>query len=533
VSLYFIAVMSLLNIVFVVNFVATFVTVDITASIIESIWPQNISLYQQQQPEQHHSSSTKVVSLKKFIQEILRRSRTSYSTLQVSLFYIVRLRNKLIAKQQRQYQHLVKAQNPLLFHAAIAGGVSSVETFPPYLGSDFQSPPLSPVSDTFHQQQQQQHHYNNNNSNNNNTNNPIPFGNLLHVPTPLKQPFPQSLATPPPSATSPSTTGQYPQTLAYQQPQPHHVQPKVRATSFPVRVPSASHTLAQILQPQTQTQSQPQTQIHNQMQTQTQIQPLEERQSFDDSCKQSYNHHQLDQEYQHEPLPKVTQCGRRMLLASLIVATKYLQDRTYSNKAWSKISGLTLAEINETESAFLGLLDFELYVDVGAFGVWSGLVLERVRVMAASAAFLKAASMYRGHTASSDSASSCCASSASSGSGDINNSNAVHHQQEQHLHQIHQQHHYLKLHHHQEKQQLKQQRELEARLQCLVASRLDGRGSCLKRSLSVSALGLEEEQVHRGVEHFSNFTGVRKLEDGTVTLGGSGGGGSNTKRVRI
>ncbi|CAJ0829500.1 3967_t:CDS:2 [Entrophospora sp. SA101] len=33
-------------------------------------------------------------------------------------------------------------------------------------------------------------------------------------------------------------------------------------------------------------------------------------------------------------------CGRRMFLASLIIASKYLQDKNYSNTAWSKICGL-------------------------------------------------------------------------------------------------------------------------------------------------------------------------------------------------
>ncbi|CAG8837105.1 6857_t:CDS:2, partial [Cetraspora pellucida] len=42
-------------------------------------------------------------------------------------------------------------------------------------------------------------------------------------------------------------------------------------------------------------------------------------------------------------------CGRRMFLASLIIASKYLQDRNYSNSAWSKICGLSVKDINEIE----------------------------------------------------------------------------------------------------------------------------------------------------------------------------------------
>ncbi|CAJ0924033.1 3075_t:CDS:2 [Entrophospora sp. SA101] len=43
-------------------------------------------------------------------------------------------------------------------------------------------------------------------------------------------------------------------------------------------------------------------------------------------------------------------CGRRMFLASLIIASKYLQDKNYSNTAWSKICGLQVEEINMTSS---------------------------------------------------------------------------------------------------------------------------------------------------------------------------------------
>jgi hypothetical protein len=39
-------------------------------------------------------------------------------------------------------------------------------------------------------------------------------------------------------------------------------------------------------------------------------------------------------------LVRAKQCGRRMFLAALILSSKSLQDRNYSARAWSKISGL-------------------------------------------------------------------------------------------------------------------------------------------------------------------------------------------------
>ncbi|KAH8916975.1 hypothetical protein BT69DRAFT_1188185, partial [Atractiella rhizophila] len=55
-------------------------------------------------------------------------------------------------------------------------------------------------------------------------------------------------------------------------------------------------------------------------------------------------------------------CGRRMFLAALITASKFLQDRNYSNLAWSKISSLDVREININERAFLALLDYRLHI---------------------------------------------------------------------------------------------------------------------------------------------------------------------------
>jgi hypothetical protein len=57
---------------------------------------------------------------------------------------------------------------------------------------------------------------------------------------------------------------------------------------------------------------------------------------------------------------RALQCGRRMFLAALILASKYLQDRNYSARAWSKISGLKVCEINTNEMAFLEAVNWKL-----------------------------------------------------------------------------------------------------------------------------------------------------------------------------
>ncbi|KAI8323678.1 hypothetical protein GQ54DRAFT_250674, partial [Martensiomyces pterosporus] len=56
-------------------------------------------------------------------------------------------------------------------------------------------------------------------------------------------------------------------------------------------------------------------------------------------------------------------CGRRMFVAALISASKFMFDRTYSNRAWNKITKLPLAQISDMERAFLDMIDYRLYVD--------------------------------------------------------------------------------------------------------------------------------------------------------------------------
>ncbi|BGP16327.1 hypothetical protein JCM10213_009170 [Rhodosporidiobolus nylandii] len=74
-------------------------------------------------------------------------------------------------------------------------------------------------------------------------------------------------------------------------------------------------------------------------------------------------------------------CGRRMFLAALISASKYLQDRNYSNRAWAKISGLSVQEINANERAFLRLVGFQLHLKAEDFQRWT----ERLSTLTSSA----------------------------------------------------------------------------------------------------------------------------------------------------
>ncbi len=73
---------------------------------------------------------------------------------------------------------------------------------------------------------------------------------------------------------------------------------------------------------------------------------------------------------------RAMQCGRRMFLAALILASKYLQDRNYSARAWSKISGLRTCEINQNEMAFLSAVNWKLHISERVFKRWNNIVLK-------------------------------------------------------------------------------------------------------------------------------------------------------------
>ena len=73
---------------------------------------------------------------------------------------------------------------------------------------------------------------------------------------------------------------------------------------------------------------------------------------------------------------RAMQCGRRMFLAALILASKYLQDRNFSARAWSKISGLRTCEINQNEMAFLAAVKWKLHIPERIFKRWVDIVLK-------------------------------------------------------------------------------------------------------------------------------------------------------------
>lgn len=64
-------------------------------------------------------------------------------------------------------------------------------------------------------------------------------------------------------------------------------------------------------------------------------------------------------------------CSRRTFLASIMISSKFLQDRTFSNRAWSKISGLNVRELGIVERRMLSAIEFDLSVNETEWKNWT------------------------------------------------------------------------------------------------------------------------------------------------------------------
>ncbi|CAB4315600.1 unnamed protein product [Prunus armeniaca] len=58
----------------------------------------------------------------------------------------------------------------------------------------------------------------------------------------------------------------------------------------------------------------------------------------------------------------------RLLITSIMVAAKFMDDECYSNAYYAKIGGVSLSELNKLEVEFLLSLDFKLHVTIDMFG---------------------------------------------------------------------------------------------------------------------------------------------------------------------
>lgn len=60
----------------------------------------------------------------------------------------------------------------------------------------------------------------------------------------------------------------------------------------------------------------------------------------------------------------------RLFSVAMILANKYLEDRTFTNKTWASLTAMPISEVNIMEREFLTILDFNLGVNEVEFSSW-------------------------------------------------------------------------------------------------------------------------------------------------------------------
>ncbi|SCU84804.1 LAMI_0C08944g1_1 [Lachancea mirantina] len=83
-------------------------------------------------------------------------------------------------------------------------------------------------------------------------------------------------------------------------------------------------------------------------------------------------------------LPEFSRCSRRIFLSCLILAHKYLNDRSFSMETWHCVSGLPSRDISSMERWCLNKLEYELFVTGEALLEWQNTVLHFGKVTPAS-----------------------------------------------------------------------------------------------------------------------------------------------------
>ncbi|KAK5704614.1 TAT-binding protein-like protein 7, AAA ATPase [Elasticomyces elasticus] len=76
------------------------------------------------------------------------------------------------------------------------------------------------------------------------------------------------------------------------------------------------------------------------------------------------------------PASRALMCGRSMFLAVLVQASKYLQDRNYTARAWSMVSRFPVREINTNERTFLRTVCWYLHIAEPNFKRWTDIMLK-------------------------------------------------------------------------------------------------------------------------------------------------------------
>ncbi|XP_009344074.2 cyclin-U2-1 [Pyrus x bretschneideri] len=76
----------------------------------------------------------------------------------------------------------------------------------------------------------------------------------------------------------------------------------------------------------------------------------------------------IDRFCQNNPAFKINVTNvHRLLITTIMVASKYVEDMNYRNSYFARVGGLTTNELNKLELEFLFLMGFKLHVNVSVF----------------------------------------------------------------------------------------------------------------------------------------------------------------------
>jgi hypothetical protein len=71
----------------------------------------------------------------------------------------------------------------------------------------------------------------------------------------------------------------------------------------------------------------------------------------------------------------------RLFTIAIVLANKYLDDNSYSNKAWSDVTGLELRKINIMELEFMKYIDYSLLVKEREYVVWIKWLENHIKIL--------------------------------------------------------------------------------------------------------------------------------------------------------
>lgn len=76
----------------------------------------------------------------------------------------------------------------------------------------------------------------------------------------------------------------------------------------------------------------------------------------------------IDRLCQNHPGFRISPCNvHRLLITTIMVASKYVEDMNYRNSYFARVGGLTTKELNKLELDLLFLMGFKLHVNVSVF----------------------------------------------------------------------------------------------------------------------------------------------------------------------